>query len=235
MSEKPVLADFYEKLYFHEVDARDKLYARLQTPLAMLLALGGAFSFLLQNVDRSLTGAVPFAFWVIWAAGLLFVGLSGHNLIRAAWGHEYAFLPLTAKWDAYRVDCEKTYEEFEDSKVLVKSALEAAICAEHIKCATINAGINDSRSYKLHLTIRHLISAACLVLVAFGIFLFGNLDKNLQPSQKTRIGTEVLHKKGSPMAENKPAPPPPPPPPPTRFVRDDRPPSTPAPVKPNVK
>jgi len=235
MSEKPVLADFYEKLYFHEVDARDKLYARLQTPLAMLLALGGAFSFLLQNADRSLTGAVPYAFWATWCVTLLFIGLSGHNLIRAAWGHEYAFLPLTVKWDSYRADCEKTYEEFEDSKGLVKSALEAAICEEHIKCAAINAGINDGRSYRLHLTIRHLITAACMVLVAFGIFLFGNLDKNLQPKQEPGSVIDQLQKKGSPVAENKQAPPPPPPPPPTRFVRDDRPPSTPPPVKPNVK
>jgi hypothetical protein len=36
MNEKKPLSEFYEKLYFHEIDAREKLYSRLNVPLALL-------------------------------------------------------------------------------------------------------------------------------------------------------------------------------------------------------
>jgi len=50
------LQQFYEKLYFHEIDARDKIQGRLQLSLTVLLAVGGALVFLIQNFDYQ-TGA----------------------------------------------------------------------------------------------------------------------------------------------------------------------------------
>src|SRR6266702_776536 len=45
------LKQFYEKLYFQEVESRDKLHARLQLPLSLILAITGAVVFLFQNFD----------------------------------------------------------------------------------------------------------------------------------------------------------------------------------------
>src|SRR2546428_8190607 len=50
------LKQFYEKLYFHEIHARDKIQGRLQLSLTVLLAVGGALVFLIQNFDYQ-TGA----------------------------------------------------------------------------------------------------------------------------------------------------------------------------------
>ena len=45
------LRQFYEKLYFQEVESREKIHARLQLPLTLILAIIGAIAFLLQNFD----------------------------------------------------------------------------------------------------------------------------------------------------------------------------------------
>lgn len=50
------LRQFYEKLYFLESEARDKIHGRLQLSLTLLLAVGGAVVFLFQNFDYQ-TGA----------------------------------------------------------------------------------------------------------------------------------------------------------------------------------
>lgn len=40
------LRQLYEKLYFLEIEARDKIHGRLQLSLTLLLAVGGAVIFL---------------------------------------------------------------------------------------------------------------------------------------------------------------------------------------------
>lgn len=219
------LAEFFEKHYFHEVDARDKLYSRLQIPLAMLLALGGALSFMIQNVDRGATGAYAFVFWGACVVAVIFIGLSLKSLVAAAWGHEYAFLPVSEEWEKYRKECEELYAEYENSDELVDSALRTAIHNKHITCATVNAQINEKRSFSLYLTIRYLIIAACAGFFAFAVFFVANLDKSSRPKPTDVRILNLVEMKGEQMATNKPAAPPqPPPPPPTRLVKDYQPP-----------
>src|SRR5260370_42614055 len=67
------LKQFYEKLYFHEIDSRDKIQGRLQLSLTVLLVVGGALVFLIQNFDYQAGAWTPirttFAFFV--CAGIL--------------------------------------------------------------------------------------------------------------------------------------------------------------------
>ena len=49
---KNPLFDLYEKLYFHEIEVREKLGGRLQTPMAIIVSLIGVLAFLIQNFDK---------------------------------------------------------------------------------------------------------------------------------------------------------------------------------------
>ncbi|MFZ3037397.1 MAG: hypothetical protein WA112_09030 [Rugosibacter sp.] len=49
---KNPLCDLYEKLYFHEIEVREKLGGRLQTPMAIIVSLIGVLTFLIQNFDN---------------------------------------------------------------------------------------------------------------------------------------------------------------------------------------
>lgn len=218
------LADVYEKLYFHELEAREKLYSRLQVPMAVIISMVGLLGFMLQNLQRGQTGTGAFAFYASFFLSALFIFMSGFHLRNAAWGHEYAFLPTARAWDAYRRDCESTYKEFENADDLIEDALREAIYQEHIKSSSINAGINDRRSYSIYLAIRYLIIAVVFVFGAFVSFYFGGLDKTIHAKPVEVSIIKPVEMKGSTMSTDKPVPPPPPPPP-TRFVRDDRPPA----------
>lgn len=46
----------YEKLYFHELDRKDKLLARLNLPLAMIAGLLSFFGYLLNKAPSSSDG-----------------------------------------------------------------------------------------------------------------------------------------------------------------------------------
>ena len=51
MAKNP-LFDLYEKLYFHEIEVREALGGRLQTPMAIIVSLIGVVVYLLQNFDK---------------------------------------------------------------------------------------------------------------------------------------------------------------------------------------
>lgn len=49
---------FYEKLYFQELERREKLSARLNVPLAILVAVIGFLSFMLNSAPTGITGCI---------------------------------------------------------------------------------------------------------------------------------------------------------------------------------
>jgi hypothetical protein len=65
------LFQLYEKLYFHELDRREKLSARLNMPLAVLVAITDFLSYMLQNRQEHLTGWFDLAFWIFYLWQLL--------------------------------------------------------------------------------------------------------------------------------------------------------------------
>jgi hypothetical protein len=62
MSKNP-LFDLYEKLYFHEIEVREKLGGRLQTPMAIIVSLIGVLTYLLQNFDSGHSGTATAIFF----------------------------------------------------------------------------------------------------------------------------------------------------------------------------
>lgn len=73
--EKMALPQFYEKLYFHKIEAREKLNARLQTSLTLIIALIGVLAFLLQNYGhRDFSWAVGIFFFLICGAAVVLAG-----------------------------------------------------------------------------------------------------------------------------------------------------------------
>ena len=49
--EKNELYQLYEKLYFHELETRDKITGRLQVPLAIFISIISLAGYMLKNVD----------------------------------------------------------------------------------------------------------------------------------------------------------------------------------------
>lgn len=186
---KAELKVFYEKLYFQEVEARDRLTARLQIPLSLILAIIGAAVFLLQNFDYQ-----PGVWTISRVLFMFFIGFGGLILVLAIkwfvdalYNNEYHFLPDSVKTAEYKNLLEATYKDYEQHAFLVADALEKYITDYYIQYAAFNTHVNDRRAAFIHLCNGAIIGATVLFVAAFFAFYFGDLDKS-----RIKAATEVF-------------------------------------------
>jgi len=95
--DKKELFQLYEKLYFHEIDAREKLNARLQTPLTLIVSLCGALAFLVQNYAHQSTSVLAVLFIVFASAAAVTLATAMYFFMKSWIGTEYFFLPAAPK------------------------------------------------------------------------------------------------------------------------------------------
>lgn len=226
MSKNPLI-DLYEKLYFHEIEVREKLSGRLQTPMAIIVSLIGVLTYLLQNFDKDHSSAPTVTFLCLFALSVGTLVTAVYFFVRSWYGNTYAFLPSAAATEEYRQLLQKTYEQYKDGDSLAKTYLDDYLCTKYIECATKNTQCNDLRSLHLHKTNGTLIASTVLVAVTFLVFFMGELDRTKVSKPTEVVIVKPVDVKGTIMTEKKPepakqvvSPPPPPPPPPTRLIRE---------------
>ncbi|MDQ1921663.1 hypothetical protein [Massilia pseudoviolaceinigra] len=229
--------DFYERLYFHEMEAREQMTSRLQIPLALLVSTIGMLGFMAQNLDREIESLWSSGFQASFLISALLLFVSGAYCKKSAWGHEYAVIPAATTWDNYHTQCITLYscQPRRQRESLICEALHKAIREKYAECAATNSFINETRSFGYHMTIKYFIFSAISGFFAFTCYFLGELDKG-NHTKPTEIVIVSHPLKGTAVTR---PPPPPPPPPPTRYVRDDRrpdaPPPPPPPRNPNGK
>lgn len=222
MPQQNPLCELYEKLYFHEIEAREHLSARVQVPLAITVSLIGVLAFMLLNFNKELCGLPTFLFlfFLVLSSSALIVGI--FFLIRSWYGHTYSFLPSAAKTEDYRQILVNTYSGYDNSDDLTQGHLNDYLCNYFVQCSTVNTHCNDKRSLYLHKANGSLIITVLLAAVAFLFFYFGGLDKNqtIKPVEISIV--QPVEFKDITMADEKSkiSPPPPPPPPPVRLIKE---------------
>ena len=223
---KNPLFDLYEKLYFHEIEVREKLGGRLQTPMAIIVSLIGVLAFLIQNFDKEHGATSAIAFLVLLISSAVTLVAAIYFFVRSWYGNTYAFLPSAEATEQYRLLLEKTYEQYKDGDVHAETYLNDYLCTNYIRCATQNTQCNDKRSLNLHKTNGALIVATVLVAFSFLVFFLGDLDKNKISKPTEVVIVKPVDVKGTVMTEKTPeppkevTPPPPPPPPPPRLIKE---------------
>ena len=183
------LRQFYEKLYFLELESREKVQGRLQLSLTLLLAVIGAVVFLFQNFDYQ-AGAwtaprITFVFFL--GGGLVLLAVSMACFVFAFYNSSYYLLPDSRKTAQYRVELQETYKGYEEREALVQTALDQYLTDYYVEFAAFNTQTNDRRSAYVHLCNGALIGAAVLLISAYLAFYFGDLDKS-----KIKSATEVF-------------------------------------------
>lgn len=225
MSKNP-LFDLYEKLYFHEIEVREKLGGRLQTPMAIIISLIGVLTYLLQNFDKYHTGTAVTAFLFLFSLSIGTLVTAVYFFVRSWYGNTYAFLPSAEATEEYRQLLQKTYERYKNGDSLAETYLNDYLCTKYIVCSTQNTQCNDLRSIHLHKTNGTLIASTVLVAFTFLVFFMGDLDRTKASKPTEVVIVNPVEVKGIIMTEKKPEltkkinPPPPPPPPPTRQIKE---------------
>jgi hypothetical protein len=184
------LRSLYEKLYFHEVESRESINSRLQTPLTILVAIIGVVAFLLQNYEyESFVLNAPhvlFAFFV--SLSVFCLGCATYYFSRSWYDNEYHFLPASSVTADYRRKLVETYSEFENGEELVEKYLGEYIYRSYIDYAAWNTNVNDARSAYIHRCNGAIIVTVILLFCGFLGFYFGGLDKNkLKKAQEVTL------------------------------------------------
>ena len=107
MSKNP-LFDLYEKLYFHEIEVRERLGSRLQTPLAIIVSLIGVLAYLFQNFAQDHIALNVFMFLGLLGLSTVALLVAVYFFIRSWYGHTYAFLPSADATEQYRKLLQRT-------------------------------------------------------------------------------------------------------------------------------
>ncbi|OFZ67467.1 MAG: hypothetical protein A2V79_10280 [Betaproteobacteria bacterium RBG_16_56_24] len=223
MTKNP-LFDLYEKLYFHEIEVREKLSGRLQVPMGIIVSLIGVLGFLIQNFDKQQATSAAGLFVMLLVVCAITLCRAIYFFVRSWYGNTYAFLQSAEETEKYRLLLESTYKQYKEGNVLAENYLNDYLCSNYIKCASQNTRCNDLRSLYLHKTNGTLIIATLLVAVSFLAFFFGDLDRTQVNKPSEVIIVKPVDIKGVIMTDKKPEPqkeaPPPPPPPPPRLIKE---------------
>lgn len=219
---KNTLFDLYEKLYFHEIEVREKLGGRLQAPMAIIVSLIGVLGFLIQNFDKQQSTSAASLFIILLVASASTLSFAIYFFIRSWYGNTYAFLPSAEDTEEYRQLLESTYKQYTNGNILAENYLYDYLCSHYIKCATQNTRCNDQRSLNLHRANGTLIIVTLLVAMSFLTFFVGDLDRTKGNKPNEIVIVKPVDIKGTLTTDRKPEPPeagvgvgaPPPPPPP---------------------
>jgi thiosulfate reductase cytochrome b subunit len=240
---KDELFKLYEKLYFHEIDIREKFNARLQVPLAILVAQVSFLGYMLQNAVHGRSVSLLIAFWILYLLSCFSTGKAILDFFWSWYGYTFSFIPSAKETEQYHQQLIELYKEYDDTEKLVKNGIDQYLYKYYQECSSVNTENNDKKALRLHKSMSWVICAILLSFFAFIPYHFGGIDKNIIPksnssaantlsTQQNATNQKENHKSNpvfilptkSPeevkMSEKNKQPPPPPPPPPKRMIKE---------------
>lgn len=173
----------YEKLYFNELDRREKISTRLALPFAVLVATASLLSFMLNSGTMPKDGNYGISFWVLFLSACSALAIGAWFFRKAWFGHTDKLLPTASDIEAYYEELLKTYMGYEKSDELVKSAFDSFLFSHYAQFSSENAINNDQRSYNIY---RSTVSLTVSVLLSFAASVPFFLAKQEVPNDQTR-------------------------------------------------
>lgn len=170
--------ELYEKLYFHEIESREHLNGRLQTPLGIIMSIIAILAFMLQNLNKDVWSLGSLIFYIFFFGSVLSIGISIYFFVRSWYGNTYSFIPSAGETEAYRKILIDTYKPYPDGKNIAESYFDEYVLNCYINCSSINTACNDERSINLHKTNTFIIVTGISAFFAFLMFYSFELDKS---------------------------------------------------------
>ena len=170
--------DLYEKLYFHEVEAREKISSRLQIPLAIILSFISVYAIFMKGIGFDVISAWHYMFFFVVLISILLFVIECVFFIKAFYGHTYEFLPSAQVTEKYRQNLIDTYKSYDDCDALVSKHFSEYLFRYYNECSSINTIVNDKRSDAIHKSNTFAILNIIPMVLAFAMFAYSGIDKN---------------------------------------------------------
>ena len=165
--------ELYEKMYYHELDRRDRISARLSTPLGAMVGTTGILAYLINGDTEIPDQVMRVLFWVILSGAAITLFIGGWYFRRAWFGHTDRHIATAAAIDDYYIKLEAQCKDQIDSVGQVDTPFEKYLLDTYRRSATTNAINNDQRSTALYRAGSWLTTAMILSLLGTIPYYFG--------------------------------------------------------------
>lgn len=159
---------FYEKVFYQELDRKEKLYARLSMPLAMLVAIVTFLSYMLSKAPTTEDGTASVFFWIFYLITCLML-LIGTLYFRAAWALRDSDrgLPTLMELETHRRSFSDDFEKYWNTPEEANAHFKSLVLDYFIVGATINTENNDKRGIYLRALANYVTTALLLSVLSF--------------------------------------------------------------------
>lgn len=165
----------YEKIYFHESQRKEQIFARLSIPLAVMVALVGFYAVIIATEYQKLqsVGAFIFGFASSCSVGLLIIGACFFT--DALLGKMDQALSTPNSLEGWRRELQDYYADESDAEQLVADTVRSALYADYMNCGSLITINNDRKTSSLYYCNMALIFATATALVAYAFAKFPSL------------------------------------------------------------
>ena len=164
--------DLYEKLYFHEIELREKIIGRLQITLSIIFPILGGISYLILNFENKHDNN-SFIFIGLLFLCLIFIFISLYLFSKSWHGHKLTVLPTALDILKFIKDINLQNWSNEKKQLEFNDYLKESFA----KSATDNTITNAKKSKLLKRTNKALISSSLFLIICFFLFSYYELDK----------------------------------------------------------
>lgn len=193
--------DFYERLYFHELNSRDSIHTRAQINFALIFTGLSVIAYMLRVLDFTENSDLAYfcAFFLCISIGIFI--WSGLIAKKAFYGGQYKAVADPTRINEYRElykthinEVEKYNKEYPDNLQEVPEldkAMADFVKNQIIECTTHNTHENVARFSYIHDSLQKLLYSAVALLIGSTIFILADLDAS-SPRKEFAVKNKTL-------------------------------------------
>lgn len=178
--------DFYEKLYFSEIENKDKIHTRAQALFGVIVITATILTYLLKNTAYEENPAIAIISTFFTLVSFALVCWSSVLLKNVMWGNEFQYCPTPNALHKHHQDlidyelvykkyCDDNEIEYDDSHNPDKKLWEF-ITSELRGCTSWNSEKNELRSSNLFESTKYLVWSWVPLILGVMLFLGADLD-----------------------------------------------------------
>lgn len=179
-------------MYYHEIDQKDKINARIAIPNGLISVFVGVGAYYIKNIDTLTSGACKTLFIIL----LFFYGIGMsfaiYYLFRAYHGYTYRYLPYASEiannanyWEDYYNNYYDQYFNHEggpSKDALIEEAVNNEICKLYQEAIEVNQYQNE-----LKLKYLRIITYPLTVVLIIGILAYVPFYYSHDNNQITKV------------------------------------------------
>ncbi len=175
--------EFYERRYFHELDAREKIEGRVKIPMTMFVIVFGLIGYIAKETVLKSNLDFDFSFWLLSGFATATFILSVFFFFKTIYGYHYSLLPTPADLEKYFEDTVTKYCKTDRGKARywASEAFDEYLFSCYVSYTTQNTKNNDAKALNLVHCIGFLIFSFLFICMAYVPFYFQTFLKGVNP------------------------------------------------------